>query len=85
MALNIKNSEAHALASELARLREVSVTRAVLDAVRHELTLEKDRRKRNGLGKELVAIGERCAAHMGHGGSSRDHAALLYDRRGLPR
>ena len=45
MSLNIKNEEAQALAVELAWLRKVSVTKAVLDAVRHELAREKQVRR----------------------------------------
>jgi hypothetical protein len=85
MALNIKNPEVHAVAAELARLRKVSVTQAVLDAVRHELTREKDQRTRGRLGDQLIEIGKRCAAHLGGQGSSADHATLLYDGQGLPR
>jgi antitoxin VapB len=84
MALNIKNPEVHRLASELARLRDVSVTQAVLDAVQHELAREKGRRK-TALKDQLLAIGKRCAAHINGPVSSGDHATLLYDDRGLPR
>ena len=84
MALNIKNPEVHRLASELARLRDVSVTRAVLDAVQHELAREKGRRN-SPLKDQLLAIGKRCAAHIKKPTTSGDHARLLYDDRGLPR
>ena len=43
--MNIKNATAHRLATELSRLRGVSVTQAVADAVRHELEREKRRRR----------------------------------------
>lgn len=85
MALNIKNQEVHDLAAELARLRKVSVTQAVGDAVRHDLLREKNRRKQNRLADQLIEIGKRCAAHISPHTSSADHAALLYDDRGLPR
>jgi hypothetical protein len=85
VALNIKNSEVHAIAAELARLRGVSVTKAVLDAVRHELARERDRRRRSKLGEQLLEIGKRCAAHIREQVSSADHATLLYDSQGLPR
>lgn len=85
MALNIKNAEVHALAAELARLRRVSVTKAVLDAVRHELARERDRRRRSKLADQLIEIGKRCAAHISEPVSSADHATLLYDSQGLPR
>ena len=84
MALNIKNPEAHTLAAELARLRKVSVTKAVLDAIRHELTREQGRRRRSGLGKQLLEIGRRCAAHVNGEVTSAEHATMLYDSRGLP-
>ncbi|MBZ5575087.1 MAG: type II toxin-antitoxin system VapB family antitoxin [Acidobacteriia bacterium] len=85
MTLNIKNPEVHTLASELARLRKVSVTKAVLDAVRNELTREQQQRRKDKIGDQLIEIGKRCAARVKGRASSADHAALLYDRRGLPR
>ena len=85
MSLNIKDPEVHNLAAELARLRGVSMTKAVHDAVRHELTREMAERGKGGLAAELVEIGKRCAAHLRGPVSSADHAALLYDERGLPR
>ena len=42
-------------------------------------------RGRESLANELLEIGKRCAAHMDGSGSSRDHATLLYDRRGMPK
>ncbi len=84
MALNIKNPEVHKLAAELARLRKVSVTEAVKDAVRHELKREKDRHKRTNIAHELVEIGKRCAAHVSGPVSSAEHGTLLYDDKGLP-
>jgi hypothetical protein len=56
-ALNIKNSEVHTLAAELAHLRNVSVTQAVLDAVRNEMAKKKAHRRRKDLAQELIAIG----------------------------
>ena len=85
MALNIKNPEVHAVATELAQIRKVSLTQAVLEAVRHELAREKNRRRKTRLGEQLMEIGKRCAAHVGGRVSSKDHAAMLYDSRGLPR
>jgi len=85
MSLNIKNQDAHVLAAQLARLRKVSLTRAVTDAVRHELEREKARRRRDTLAQQLVEIGKRCAAHVSGGVSSADHAGMLYDSHGLPR
>ena len=84
MALKIKNAEVHELASQLARLRKVTVTRAVLDAVRNELAREKYSRRRKGLADQLLEIGRRCADHMNGSVSSAGHAELLYDSNGLP-
>lgn len=85
MALNIKNAEVQALATELAQLRKISITQAVLEAVRRELAFEKRRCRKIRLADELIEIGRRCAAHVGGDVSSADHAAILYDDRGLPR
>lgn len=85
MAMNIKNAEAHRMATELSRLRGVSVTQAVTDAVRRELEREKRRRRTQGLAAQLLEIGRRCAAHMKRPISAKDHATLLYDRAGLPK
>ena len=84
MSLNIKNEEAHRLASELAQLRGVSTTQAVLDAVRNDLDREKRRTSRQGLAQEILEIGRHCAAHM-QPFASEDHADMLYDEKGLPK
>jgi antitoxin VapB len=84
MTLNIKNSEVHTLAAELARLRKVSLTTAVLEAVRHELENERRRQRKDGVAKDLVEIGKRCAKRLDHKISSADHGTLLYDDKGLP-
>ena len=85
MALNIKNSEAHRLAAELARMRGVSVTKAVTDALREQIDRQRRSLSRKGVGAQLMEIGRRCAAHVTVPVSSGDHAALLYDNEGLPR
>lgn len=85
MTMNIKNPEAHRLATELSRLRGVSLTQAVTDAVRLELEREKRGRRTRGLAAQLLEIGQRCAAHMQHPVAAKDHARLLYDRAGLPK
>jgi antitoxin VapB len=85
MGMNIKNSESHELALELARLRKVTVTRAVTDALRNDLDRARQRKSRAGLAADLMRIGERCAAHLTAGESSQDHGQVLYDDQGLPR
>jgi len=85
MTLNIKHPEIHPLAAELARLRKVTLTQAVLDAVREELAREQQRQTRKSGAEELLEIGRRCAAHIRRPVSSSSHAGMLYDKRGLPR
>jgi hypothetical protein len=71
------------MAAELAALRGVSLSKAVTDAIRNELEREKQHRARTGRSSELLEIGRRCAAHIRGPVSSRDHAAILYDERGI--
>ncbi len=85
MSLNIKSTEAHRLARELAELRGVSLTHAVTEALREKLDREKHRRRDKPLSAELLEIGKRCAAHMKMPVKSSDHADMLYDKNGLPR
>jgi antitoxin VapB len=85
MELNIKNEAAHKMAAELAGLRGTSLSQAVTEAIRKELEREKRRRARVGLSGELLKIGVRCASHLRGAMASSDHAAMLYDDRGLPR
>lgn len=84
VSMNIKNPDVHALAADLARLRGVSLTQAVLDAVRNELERERQRRCDKGLAVQLVEIGKRCAAHLKGPVRSTDHGTMLYDDSGLP-
>ena len=63
MSLNIKSTEAHRLAQELAQLSGVSLTHAVTEALREKLDREK-RRAAKPLSAELLEIGKRCAAHI---------------------
>ena len=85
MSLNIKSTEAHRLAQELAQLGGVSLTQAVTEALREKLDREKYRRRDKPLSAELLEIGKRCAAHIKKPVKSSDHAAMLYDENGLPR
>jgi antitoxin VapB len=85
MSLNIKSTEAHRLARELAHLSGVSLTHAVTEALREKLDREKHRRNDKPLSAELLEIGKRCAAHIKKPVKSSDHADMLYDEHGLPR
>ena len=84
MSLNIKNEEAHRLATRLAKLTGESMTEAVTRAVRERL--ERVNREREGrLADRLLQIGRECAAHINEPFRSMDHAELLYDDKGLPK
>jgi hypothetical protein len=54
-------------------------------AYREKLDREKHRGSEKPLSAELLEIGKRCAAHVTKPVKSSDHAALLYDNKGLPR
>jgi antitoxin VapB len=84
MGLNIKSSEAHELARELAAMTGESMTRAVTVAVRER----RDRvlASRDGtLAERLLAIGRISAERMSPELRDADHGELLYGPDGLPR
>ena len=83
MTLNIKDREAHELAQELARETGETMTRAVTNALREQLKRVRAQRRAAMLAKDLLAIGRRCAQTVKR--APVDHAALLYDERGVPR
>jgi antitoxin VapB len=82
MTLNIKDPEAHSLASAISRTTGDTMTRVVTEALR-----ERFERLQSSQGKatvdELLSIAKRAAA--GHKGPFVDHAEFLYDERGLPK
>lgn len=83
MSLNIKNDEAHSLATELARLTGENMTKAVTTALRERLAREKRRRQRNNIANRLMEIGRRCADLPVLDDREPD-AILGYDEHGLP-
>lgn len=89
MQLNIKNGEAHALATNLAALTGQSMTAAVMTALRESLDRLKPQESREDQvqrkTEELLAIGRECAARMKEPWRSVDHGELLYDENGLPK
>lgn len=83
--LNIKDPEAHALARELARQANETITTAVKRAIRERLRrLEAGRRPESGLAERLQAIGRHCARLPVRRDRPPDEI-LGYDQRGLPR
>jgi len=81
MHLNIKNDEAHKLATELAELTGESLTSAVTLALRERLARER-RRRTDRIAARLMKIGSQFAA-LADTGRSPDEI-LGYDDHGLP-
>jgi antitoxin VapB len=84
MSLNIKNKQAHKLASQLAKLTGENMTEAVTKAVRERLDRVRGEHG-SGLAERLLRIGKDCAAHLKEPYRSAPHGDLLYDDKGLPR
>jgi antitoxin VapB len=82
MHLNIKNDEAHKLASELAKLTGESLTSAVTLALRERLARERRRFQTDRIVASLMTIGSEFAA-LADTGRSPDEI-LGYDDHGLP-
>ncbi len=82
MSLNIKDPEAHKLASSIARVTGQSMTRVVTDALRQRLAQIEHGKGKASI-KELLAIADRAAAHVQ--APYANHADLLYDDNGLPK
>ncbi len=84
MSLNIKDKQAHKLASKLAKATGENMTQAVTQAVRERL--DRVQRERGpALADRLLEIGRDCAAHLKEPFRSASHGDLLYDDQGLPR
>lgn len=84
MPLNIKDPEAHALARELAREANETITTAVKIAIRERLRrLEVRGRPDSGLARRLQTIGRHCAKLPVRRDRHPDEI-LGYDERGLP-
>jgi len=83
MSLNIKDPEAHKLASLLAKETGETMTAAVTQALRERLERVRRRRKKEAVFAELMAIARRGAS-LGKG-PYLDHGELLYDEKGLPK
>ena len=82
MHLNIKNDEAHKLASELADLTGESLTSAVTLALRERLARERRRRRPDRIIATLMKIGSRYAVLADTGRSPEEIQG--YDEHGLP-
>lgn len=83
MALNIKDPEADALARKLAARTGESLTQAVLNALKERLQ-RTEHARRSTLVRDIMAIGEHCAALPEIDSRSADDI-IGYDENGLPR
>ena len=85
MSLNIKNPEAHRLATELARATGKSLTQAVTDALRESLERTKagtfDQKKFDALKR----IADDCASRLSQEAKDFSINETLYDELGLPK
>ena len=84
MSLNIKNTETHRLAVQLAQLTGETLTKTVTIALKERLEREKRRRNRTGTAQALRQIARRCAPRPLLDDRSPE-AILEYDEHGLPR
>ncbi len=83
MNLNIKNDEAHRLATQLAQLTGETLTKAVTIALKERLEREKKQRNRAGVANALMQVARRCNARPIL--DNRNPEAILgYDEHGLP-
>jgi len=82
LSLNVKDPEAHRLAQAIADATGETLTRAVTEALRERYQRIQNRQDKGSV-EELLAIARRAAAQVKR--PYLDHAALLYDERGLPK
>lgn len=82
MTLNVKDPEAHRLASAISQSTGESLTRAVTEALRERYERLQSRPGKAGV-EELLAIAKRASAHVKRPYLS--HGKYLYDKHGLPK
>lgn len=82
MTLNVKDPEAHRLAQAIAKATGETITRAVTEALRERYQRLRSRREKASV-EELLAIAQRASSQVKR--PYLDHAAFLYDERGLPK
>ncbi len=82
MTLNVKDPEAHRLATAIAESTGETLTQVVIEALRARYEDISKRRGRASF-EELSAIADRISEHLQ--GPYVDHGSLLYDEHGLPR
>jgi antitoxin VapB len=83
MALNIKNTEAHRLAHQLAAETGETITEAVTVALRERLSAVRRKRERSTIHEEIVEI-QAFIASLPDLDSRTPDEILNYDEYGLP-
>jgi len=83
VALSIKTAEAEKLARSLAAATGLSITDAIVMALREQLLRETGRNRAASLGSELLAMSDRCAALPDLNLRSTEEI-LGFDELGLP-
>lgn len=84
MPLNIRNPQAEALASLLAKLTGETKTEVVTQALKERLERVRRSRTKRGLADDLDEIAVHCAALPVHNTRTADQI-MGYDEHGLPR
>ncbi len=79
--LNIKSDEAYALATELAGKQGISLTQAVLEALRAR---QRELAKRDVV-EEVMALARDTRARLSPEALALDHGEYLYDEMGMPK
>jgi antitoxin VapB len=85
MSLNIKNPEAHRLATELAKLTGDTLTEAVTKALREKIARVKKREPDPKLLEDMTRIAREISSRMSPEDKALDIDELLYDEMGLPK
>lgn len=86
MHLNIKNDKAHALASQLATLKGISMTEAVTEALQKEFDIYRQKKKKT-TAEEIMAYVRSLNIPKQKPGEelSLTHGDEFYDEHGLPK
>ncbi len=87
MALSIKNKELEASARELARLKGTSITNALLECTKKEISRQKELRKvspKDDLWARIRQIQREYAELPATGSTLSDDEVLGYDEYGIP-
>lgn len=84
MSMNIKSNQAHAAATQLARLTGESITQTVLTSLELRLRLEQEKRARPKA-ERMLEFAARFAPGVDPNLRSTDHGEILFGEDGLPR